>query len=95
MGDTEQRRGRELGLDRALDFGVCLHVDAARCLVLIAMEWTHRVEAARAVEAWWREGGPDGDDGVDWQRGLDAASRGSFVDVPIGGEEAEQESSSS
>ena len=54
-----------------------------------------RAEAARAVEAWWREGGPDGDDGVDWQRGFDAASRRSFVDVPIGGDEAEQESSSS
>ena len=34
VGNAQQRRGGELGLDGTLDLGVRLNIDTARCLVL-------------------------------------------------------------
>ena len=42
VGDAEEGRGRELGLDRALYFGVRLNVDAARRFVLHDARWSVR-----------------------------------------------------
>ena len=34
VGDAQERRGCELGLDGPLDLRVCLDIDAASCLIL-------------------------------------------------------------